>query len=316
MAKTLADFKKEFAAIQKEVKEGKLEMEGLENNLESFREHIVEGMKILGTRIAELRAAGVAGADLAAFQGDAQVAAMLRELNQRRAAGKKAGAEADKLHETGFKGLRRRMKALRDGVTAEIDAREKKFSSKKLGLNQSVKEMLPLETAIVNYSKGGGDPDYEFVFNFGGTIPAAQYDSLYNDMLAEQLSKSAKAARTDQKLAAAKGKLGDRLMRITIAKVTKAATDLKARAAEGQAAQKARNVRALSAAKKAGSALLDSINTLVEPYEQIMANAKLVKMINESPDQDLIRKNTKKLFDLKHEAEQAADLLNGRTLAQ
>ncbi len=315
MAKTLADYKKEFAAIQKLVQEDAEEMEGLEHNLDTYREHIVEGFKALGARIAELRAQGLAGTDIAAYQGDAVVAAMLRELQQRREAGKVAGARAQTLYQTNFKALKTRMKTLRDSLTAEIAARQKKISSTVLGINQSVKEMVTLQTEVEAYARGGNN-DWTTVFGFAGTIEPKQYVNLYNDLLAEQLNKTAKAVRTDEKLAAAKQRLNDKIMKSAIIKVKAHYSELVKQDNDAKAAQQARAIMTLANAKKAGAAALDKLNALVEPYEAIMKNAKLLKVISESPDKALIQANTKTLFDLKARAEGANDTLQSRRLVK
>lgn len=313
MAKTLADFKKEFALIQKEVKTGVEEMESLEHNLDTFREHIVEGFNVLGARLAELRAGGRTGDKIDDYIDDGEVKASVRELQQRREAGKAAAIKAEKLHKVDFAALRKRMETLRTSLTAEIAARQKKFSSKLLGINQSVKELVPLQTEVEKYAKGG-NPDFTAVASFAGAMPAKQFVNLYADLLAEQLSKTAQQVRLTEEASVVKQRLNDKIMKSAIIRAKAAYKELANQCKLGQTAQKERQVAALSAAKQAGSVALAKINAIVDPYSKIMKDTKVLKVVNESPDKDLINGNTKTLFSLQDAAEQATEQLQARTM--
>jgi hypothetical protein len=238
MAQTLAEFRREFAALQKLVSAAGDQGENLENNLSRHREMLTEGFKALGLRIHELRDAGAQGTKLPDFMTDGEVVAMVKELNRHRQAAKQDTARAVQLEGSDYVAIKRRMAALRAGLTAEVNTRAGKFTSKTLRINQSVQAMTALRAEVETYAKGGGNADFEFIVNHGDSYPPDWYDRLYTDLLDEELAKSKAAALSSEQQNLAKHLLDLKLMAATYnkAKAVFVAAEKQSKLAE-QAAQ-------------------------------------------------------------------------------
>lgn len=311
MAKTLNDYKKEFAELQKLTRVAVEEIDSLEHNLDTFRAHIVEGFNALGARVAELRQQGATGATIDAYLGDPLTKKMVAELGQRRDTAKVAAARADVLNKQVKPPILNRMETLREGLAAEITTREKKFSSKALGLNQSVKELKPLQAAIDKYCKGGS-PEFTALFNFKGTYSAGQFDRLYTSLLTEQLNKSVKEVRAAEKQAQALHQMNDKVMKQALTRTAGHVKVVLAQAKAGATAHLAKDIQALAAAKTAGATAFEQLTKVVAPYEKTMKDKKFLVLLSHSPDEDMIRKNTKRLFELKAAAAEENEQLQAR----
>ncbi len=314
MAKTLQEFKKEFEAVKKEVASNVDEMESLEHNLDQHRELLVEGFKALGIRIHELRDAGTVGTKIEDFQADKEVAVMVKELANRREMAKKDALRGQEIHTKAYKPILARMKALQDGLTAEIADRKKKFSSKTLGINQSVKEMEPLLAEVTKYVKGG-NKDYEAIVNYGGGYPPAQFERLYDKLLDEELKKSKAVALSDQQQMLMKQALNVKNMQSSFNKAKLQYAEVVKQAKLAKDAHQARNVQGLSDAKKASDAAMTAIETLVEPYEKAMKDSKIVDIVQHSPEKGAIEKGVAALFEVKSRAKEQVEEIQARRFA-
>jgi hypothetical protein len=312
MAKTLAEFKKEFTDLKTIVAKTGDEIGELEHNLEAFREHMLEGFNVLGARIAELRSQGQTGDKLDDYTGDGQVKSFVAELVRRREAAKVAATRADAIHKQVRPAILKRIEDLHDAVTTEISAREKKFSSKALGLNQSVKEMKPLKDELDKYK--AGNSDVTTIFNFKGTYSVAQFDRLYTSLLAEQLAKTAKQVRTLEKDSQVTQALNDKIMKRVNIRAKTLAVMVAKQAKLGQAAHKAKDVPALSAAKTEAAKALSQLKELVAPYEKLMKNSKVQARLAHSPDKPLIDASYKTMLETQAHAEEDNEMLRARKM--
>lgn len=211
MAQTLAELRREFAALKIVVSEIADEGENLEHNLGQHRELLGEGFKALGLRIHELRDGGAQGTKLPDFMTDHEVVVMVKELNRQRQAAKKEAARARQLETHDYVTIRSRMAALRAALTAEVTTRTGKFSSKMLRINQSVQQMTALQGQVEDYARGG-DPDYAFIADHIDSYAPDWYDRLYTDLLEEELAKSKVIALSAQQQMLAKRLLDLKLM--------------------------------------------------------------------------------------------------------
>jgi hypothetical protein len=312
MAKTLKEFQTEFAAIKKDTHEVVEAYDEIENNIGAILEQMTEAFKVLGARIGELRTQGQAGTDLAAYMADREVAGFVQELQRRRDTGKKTAAAGVALYNTKIKGLRKRLRTLQQAIEGEIAARQKKNTSKTLGLNQSVKEMGPLLDVKAYFRNN----EFLQVANYPEPIPAKQFDNVYEDLLTEQLNKSAKQVKKDEKLEAAKQKLNDKVLGNAERKVAAFVLALRKQNKLAGTAQKLKDLNGLSRAKTIGGQAYQGLVAVVEPYEKIMASKSIKAMLAHSPDEPRIAASTKKLFDYKTKAKDDLEELNARTLAQ
>ena len=313
MARTLKEFQTEFALIKKDVHKVVEAYDDIENNIGAILEQMTEAFKVLGARIGELRTAGLTGDNISDFQVDQAVSRYVQELERRRDAGKKAATTGVALHTTKIKGLRKRLSALKANVETEITAREKKTNQVKLGLNQSLKEMKPLLDDVKAYSR---NEEFLQVANYPDPVPPRQFDNVYEDLLAEQLNKSAKQVKKDEKLEAAKQKLNDKVMGNAERKAAGFVLTLRRQNKLAGTAQKLKDLNGLARTKTLGGQAYQGLLTVVEPYEKIMASKSIKAMLAHSPDEPRIAASTKKLLDYKDLAKNTLDELNARTLAQ
>ncbi|MCC7360778.1 MAG: hypothetical protein IT317_14950 [Anaerolineales bacterium] len=313
MAKTLKEFQTEFAQIKKDTHAVVEDYDEIENNIGAILEQMTEAFKVLGARIGELRAQGQTGNDLAGYMADREVASYAQELQRRRDTGKKTAAAGVALYTTKIKGLRKRLRTLREAIEGEISAREKKNSSKMLGLNQSVKEMKPLLDDVKAYFR---NDEFLQVANYPEPIPAKQFDNVYEDLLTEQLNKTAKQVKKDEKLEAAKQRLNDKVLGNAERKAAGFVLALRKQNKLAGTAQKLKDINGLTRAKTIGGQAYQGLVAVVEPYEKIMASKSIKAMLAHSPDEPRIAASTKKLFDYKDRAKDDLDELNARSLAQ
>ncbi len=310
MAKTLIAFKKEFEDLKKLAASDADEMESLDHNLDQHREIMREGFKALGVRIHELRDAGMAGTKIEDFMGDKEAATMVRELITRRDTAKKDGLTAQTVQNTKFKPLLERMEALIDGLNREIADRKKKFSSKTLGINQSVKEMEPLLAEVTKYTRGG-NADYAFIHAYNGSIPPSQFDRLYNSLLTEELNKSRAEALSAQEQMLLQQQLNDKVMKANNSRARAALVEVTKQAKAAQEAQKAHNAEALATAQKATAAANIKITAILTPYEKAEKDARLMDVLQHSPDGPGVLKGLASLKQIKTQGEQAVKVTSG-----
>jgi len=314
MAKTLAAFKKEFEDLKKLVASDADEMQSLDHNLDQHREIMGEGFKALGVRIHELRDTGMPGTRIEDFMRDQEAATMVRELTARRDTAKKDALHAQTVHNTKFKPLLARMNALIEGLNQEIADRKKKFSSKTLGINQSVKEMEPLLAEVTSYTRGG-NADYSYIHDYNGGYPPAQFDRLYTTLLTEELNKSRAEALSAQEQMLLKQQLNDKVIKMNIAKARAALAEVTRQAKLGQDAQKTHNAQALATAQKATAAANIKITAVLTPYEKAEKDAKLMDVLRHSPDGQDVLKGLTSLKQMKTQAEQAVKATSGLRVA-
>jgi hypothetical protein len=310
MAKALAEFKKEFEDIKKLVPPLKTEIESLTNNLKKHADDMHEGVEALGVEVAKLRHAGVPGRTLDDFMGQPGINPMVRELQQRRDAAKQVAAKLNDIRARQVKPIIARVKALITGLTTEIAARNKAVSSKALGLNQSVKEMEPLLTAVTSYSKT--DVHYKFINAYQGANEPAHYDKVYTEAIQEELDKS-----HGEVMAVESDKLflqlfNDRVTTHTLGQATTAMKELNRQSELARAAQKARDINALAGAKKAAGAAMHTITTLAAPYEKGWKDRELVEKVKKEAPKSA--RAVQDLLNLVSQAESELGVINGRTM--
>ncbi len=314
MAKTLQEFKKEFETLKKIMPPLVDKVESNENNLNQFRELLVDGFKQLGVEIHRLRDAGTPGTKIENFMHDREVAVMVKELQGIRDRAKKAATETKNIHDNDFKPIKKRMATLQENLADEIAARKKKFSSQKLGVNQSVKEMEPLAAEISKFVKGG-NKDFEFVVNFMGSYPPDQFERLYNELLAEELTKSKAVSLNAFQQMMQQQMLNVKNLQKNFMKTKSAYQAVTKAVAEGKAAHIARNPLSLGAAKRDGAEAFKALNELVEPYEKAVNDAKIKDLLAHSQDKSSIEKGVGGMREMLSKAKQAMEELEGRVLA-
>jgi uncharacterized protein YecE (DUF72 family) len=313
MAQTLAQFRTEFTALKKLVAESADEGENLEHNLSQRREMLQEGFKALGLRIHELRDTGAQGARLADFMRDREAAAMATELTRHRDAAKVDAAKAVLLERNTYPAITSRMQTLRAGLTAEIGTRQGKFSSKKLRINQSVKEMAPLQTEVENYARAG-NADYQFIANHTGSYAPDWYDRLYDDLADEELAKSKAVALSGEQQMMAKRLLDLKLMASTYNKAKAVYAEILKQAKLAEQAQKARKSQPLSDARKAADVAMAKTNALVDPYEKAMKDVQIAVLVSHSPDKDKVKRSYDNLLDVKSMVKAEFDEIKARRI--
>jgi hypothetical protein len=313
MAKTLALFKKEFEDLKKLASTSVEEIGSLDHNMNHYQQMLNEGFKEVGLRIHALRDAGTPGTKIEDFMGDREMAVMIKELSGYRDSGKQAALKAKAIRDTQFKAIRTRMQALQDGLTTEIADRKKKFASKTLGINQSVKEMDPLLAEVTTYA--GRNPDYELIRHDPGSYTAAQFDRQYAGLLAEELSKSKAVALSDQQQMLLKQSLAVRTLELNLSKARAAYAEVAKQAKLAQTAQKARDIQGLARAKQAAAAGLAKTEAVIAPYEKVAKDAKLMDVLKHSPDGGAVLKNLAALHTVGVQAHSEAEEAEGRRLA-
>ncbi len=313
MAETLAEFGREFAALQKQVAAAADEGENLEHNLGQHRELMVEGFKALGLRIHELRDAGAQGSKLPDFMTDREVVVMVRELNRHRQAAKKDAARAVQLEASDYLAITRRMAALRAGLTAVANTRGAKFSNKILRINRSAPALTALQAEVEAYAKGG-NADYEFIANHTGSYAPDWYDGLYNDLLEEELAKSKAVALSSEQQNLAKRLLDLKLMATTQNKAKTVYVEAQKQARLAEQAANARKGQALSDTRKAADEAWQKIQALVDPYAEAMRDAKILVILSHSPDEAQVKERYRALVNIKSLVKAEVDEIKARRI--
>jgi hypothetical protein len=168
---------------------------------------------------------------------------------------------------------------------------------------------------VVAYGKAS-NPAWTMIASPLAAIPADQFDEVYDHLMTEQINKSAKEVRKDEKLTAALHQLNDKVMAANTRKAMAGLKEVNRQAKLGATAQKLKDGAGLARVKTAGGNALKQVKDIVEPYEKIMANKTVKEKLAHSPDEPMIAKGVKTLFDVKKRAEDLYEELNARTLVQ
>ena len=312
MAKTLEGWKKEFAEIKKTIAAAADDVASSGTSITKHREILSEGFQEFGLRVHQLRDAGTPGAKVEDFIHDAEIKAILRELQVQRDQAKKTAKLLQDMVTNKVTPAIKRIDVMKKEIADEIEARNRKKSSTTLGLNQSVKLMPDLLKEITTYSRGGND-DYQTLKAYQADSPK-EFDNMYEDHLKDELGKSKAVALSAFQQQMTKQMLDTRNLQkaFTLAKIQYQL--VMTAAAQGKTAHQQRAVPELGNAKRDASAALDKLNDLVEPFEKAMKDKDIAKMVAKSQDKSAIEKGVNALFTMKTNAEQAEDTLRGRTM--
>jgi hypothetical protein len=313
MAKTLQELKKEFEAIKKEMPTLADKIQSNDNNLNQHRDMLNDNFEQLGPRIHELRDGGVQGTKIEAFMHDREIAVMIKELSNRRETAKATAKINQALVAKDLAALKKRISTLQETLAAEIKTRKGKASSAKLGLNQSWKEMEPLEAEVKKWVNSNAD--YEWAKNYNGTFGPDQFDRLYTLMLTKEMNKSkAVVLNTFQQMMQTQMLNVKNLQR----KFTEARSlynEIDAAAKTGKQAHASRNIQTLSSAKRDASTALDKLKEIVDPYNQAMNDAKIKDLVDHSADKGKIQQGVSGMLTMLQKAQEMEGELRARTFA-
>ncbi len=173
--------------------------------------------------------------------------------------------------------------------------------------------MDPLLAEVTTYATR--NKDYEAIRMDPGSFTAAQFDRQYAGLLAEELSKSKAVALSAQQEMLLKQSLSVRTLELNLSKARAAYAEVAKQAKLAQTAQKARDIQALARAKQAAEAGLAKTEAIVAPYEKAAKDAKLMDILQHSPDGGAVLKNLAALRTVAAQAHSEAEEAEGRRLA-
>jgi hypothetical protein len=282
MARSLADFQREYDALRRLINAGGQRMESLEQNLSEYGQQMKAGSTELALRLKELARAGVAHTSIEPYLSDRVVARYIKELGDTREMAKYAATEARELGET-FSDLVERGRALQASLRQEIAARQGKRSSRTLRINQSVNRM-PALLAQVDELLDLGNPNYRSVASFMGVQSPAQFERLYRDLVNEALTASAKTLKASDARSRRLHSLSYKIAHSVLNKTRVVYQELQLASQQAKRAVTQRSLEALNAAKKKAKLAHLKSKPLTESYAKALKDAELMRAVDEWKD--------------------------------
>jgi hypothetical protein len=264
MAKTLEQYKKDFAAWNNAIRLARESNESYQSNRDQFRLMMLEGSKEIGLRVQELRKAGRTGKTVADFKNDAEVSQMLRAYE-----GYCANLERDLQELTTAKTkLSTDLQKLQSGLASEIKTRSKAFTTKHLDANKS----LPALKQLADDVQDAADKKENKLFLTKKLASLADFRKIVDGFIAVELAKGAKEAGGDQQEMLDLQKFNDKVLRRNAMQTRKNRDDALAAGEQARAAVITRDAAQLKAAKVTVAQLAKTVADMVADYDRALKN--------------------------------------------
>jgi hypothetical protein len=292
----LNQMQRDFEEIKELVHDDLTELRDLLKKINVSNLQLTSGFNRLGARLLEVMDAGNPGTTINDFLNDREVVDIVHQLSTQHGACKADNYAVYNKHQIAVGDMEHQLNRLTTDLEREIGTRNKKFSSKRLGINQSVKQMPDLLESVQDYSKCNGEakalrqrPAYQ--------EPIA-IEADYNNRMSQAIWRAPMATLTAEQSRLAR-RLVDGQALTAALKNAKVIYDGLVRQVDlADKSVAARKAQSLSAARAATKKAVADVQVLVGPYDLAMKNAKVVGYLNRQPRSGEVKKKVVGLVDV------------------
>ncbi|CAG0981823.1 hypothetical protein PHYC_01807 [Phycisphaerales bacterium] len=300
MAKSLEEFKKSFAEIQKAIGTAQEEVKKNANAISQTSGVMHEGVKEIGLRIQQLKDAGDKGGSVNDFMWDGQVKNMMNSVNQYM---KQIENECNRmagLHKGSFATTKKSFWDTKTALKADIDSRKKQVSTK-VGLgNKSLPDLEKLLAEMNKYTDSGFA-----TFDAFEPETAAEHKRALDGWLKEEVGKTKDATLSAFQKQMDEQALNTRVLNGNLGKCKTYLASVLAECAKGEKAYKEKKAPVLMTAKLEAEKHFKGLREIADKYERAQQDQWVMANANSSKDKSTILAGMKAAVDTRNQAKAA-----------